>query len=109
VFKKECPWCLEKVSFKQLGSRPVEQKPKWYQFSISVQVCPYCAGAVKVGGKGLWFLILAVPSFLSIIIELVFKYNFMAEFNLSSISWTLLALGFGGAYLFTKLEKLKNV
>lgn len=61
MFKKSCPWCNQSISVRQLGRRPYKTKPKWYGITREQQVCPYCAGAVKLAGKSLRFVGLAAP------------------------------------------------
>ena len=109
MLKKICPWCGNKATLSQLGRRPVKQKPKWFQFSKSVQVCPYCAGAVKPGGKALWFLVLALPTFLSVLGELFIGIDFLGELQVKNIGWVLLFIGFCGVYVFAKMEKVEGV
>lgn len=61
MFDKSCPWCHQTISFRQLGRRPYKTKPKWYGITREQQVCPYCANAVKLAGKSLWFVGLTAP------------------------------------------------
>ena len=109
MLEKKCPWCSKRTTLRQLGRRPVKQKPKWFQFSKSVQVCPYCAGAVKAGGKARWFFVLALPSFLSVMGELFIGFDLLGELNATSIGWALLLIGFCGVYVFVELQKVENV
>ncbi|MFD2165986.1 hypothetical protein ACFSJY_06865 [Thalassotalea euphylliae] len=109
MLKKKCPWCGEKAALSQLGRRPIKQKPNWYQFSRSVQVCPYCAGAVKLSGKAMWFLILLLPSFLSLIGLLITGYDFLEENKADTLGWVMCVFGFTGVYIFGTLEKAENV
>lgn len=109
MLKKICPWCGEKTTFNQLGYRSAQKNSKWYQFSRNVRVCPYCAGAVKPGGKAIWFLVFVLPSFISIIVDLFTGFDFLARFNFTAISWVLVMIGFGGLYVFGVLEKVETI
>lgn len=109
MLKKKCPWCGEKTVLNHLGRRPLGEKPNWYQFSRSVQVCPYCAGAVKLSGKAMWFLLLLLPSFLSLIGLLLTGYDFLEQYNATTFGWLMFIGGFAGIYVFGRLEKVENV
>ncbi len=108
VLKKQCPWCNKKALFNQLGSRPVQQESKWYQFSRSVKVCPHCAGAVKLGGKAVWFMLLVLPSVLSLVIESFTGYDVLKELNVVNVGWVLFSLGCVATYLFAIFEKVED-
>jgi len=108
VFSKECPWCGKKITFSQLGQRPSSIVPRWYQFSRSVKVCPYCSGAVKVGGRGLWCLFLVAPMFIAYVIEIFFGVDpFIVKF-MREFFWGMLAVGVFGAYWLSTFEKSEN-
>lgn len=109
MLKKVCPWCGKKTTLSQLGRRPVKQKPRWYQFSRTVQVCPHCAGALKLGGKALWSLVFVLSAFLSVIGELLTGYNFLELLGAQTIGWLLLLIGFAGVFIFSSLEKIEGV
>ncbi|GAA5218591.1 hypothetical protein ACFSJ3_08565 [Corallincola platygyrae] len=108
IFHKTCPWCQNKSKVNQLGSRPALPKPKWYQFSRQVKVCPYCAGAVTFGGKGLWFVVLIMPLFFIVLLELFLGLELQALPYVRSITWGLAALGFLLTYLFFELVKVEG-
>ncbi len=107
--RKQCPWCSEAIGLNQLGRRPALPKPKWFQFSRNVLVCPYCAGAVKLGGQSKWFLLLLLPSFISLLSELITGHALLDSENLRWVGWALFAAGFSGAYLFGQFEKVENL
>ena len=109
MLKKICPWCGEKTTLNQLGRRPVKKKPQWYEFSRSVRVCPYCAGAVKPGGKSMWFVVLALPAFMSFMIDSFTGFNVLKELDAETAGWVLFLLGCIGAYYFGIFEKVENV
>lgn len=109
MLKKTCPWCGEKPTFNQLGFRPVLAKPKWYQFSRTVRVCPYCAGAVKLGGNSTWFMLLALPSLVSFLIYVFTGYDALDELGATNIGWALLFAGCLGTYLFGVFQKEEGV
>lgn len=109
MLKKICPWCGEKPTFNQLGRRPVPKEPKWYQFSRSVRVCPYCAGAVKLGGKAIWFMLLAIPSFLSFLVDIFTGFDLLGELGATNIGGSLFLVGCISAYLFGVFKKEENV
>ena len=107
MIKKSCPWCFEKTTLNQLGRRPVQKNDKWYQFSKSVQVCPYCAGPVKLGGNAIWFMALTAPIFLSVLIELLTGFNVLDRLGASEIGWVLFLFGCAATLyfsIFTKVE-----
>ena len=106
---KKCPWCNEKISISQLGSRPAKPLPKWYQFSRNIRVCPYCAGAVKPGGKGLWFLVLCAPLFISYAIEIFMGINpYVVKYMQESV-WVLFLVGMLLTYWVGGFEKNEGV
>ena len=109
MLKKTCPWCGEKATFNQLGFRPVQKTPKWYQFSRNVKVCPYCAGAIKLGGKAIWFMVLALPLFLSFLIESFMGFDVMENLGATDISWLLFSIGCIGTYYFSVFTKVERV
>lgn len=108
MLEKTCPWCGETPTFNQLGRRPVQKKPKWYQFSRTVNVCPYCAGAVKLGGDAIWFMILAIPTFLSYLVEMFIGFDLLEYLGATSVGWVLLFLGGTAAFIFSVFKKVEN-
>ncbi len=107
MLKKTCPWCLERATLNQLGRRPVQKNYKWYQFSRTLQVCPYCAGAVKLGGKAIWFMLLALPVVLSIVVEMFSGINLLESLGLAGIGWGLFWAGCLGAFYFSVFIKVE--
>ncbi|MAZ89977.1 MAG: hypothetical protein CL693_20260 [Cellvibrionaceae bacterium] len=108
MLEKICPWCSEPASVNQLGRRPLQKSLKWYQFSRNVQVCPYCAGPVKLGGKAAWFMVLALPAFLSFLTEAFIGFNFLEAMGTTTIGWALFAIDCAAAYYFAVFEKVEN-
>lgn len=106
MFKKTCPWCNEKTTLNQLGHRPVQTKLKWYQFSRNLQVCPYCANPIKLDGKGLWFMLLALPFAVSLLIELLFGYDALASLGVKHIAMGLFVAGCLCTYYFSTFIKV---
>lgn len=109
MFSKVCPWCEAKITLHQLGQRPAKPLPKWYQFSRNVKVCPYCAGAVKLGGRGIWFAVLIAPLFMAILLELSFGIILPDVFYAHEILYSLCLLGFLGVYFAFVFEKVEGV
>lgn len=78
----KCPWCEKSIDFPaQLGARPTKDSPKWYRLSLSgsyktVNVCPYCNGAVKITAKGQLWMLLLLPSSLVIFAKIFWPYIF---------------------------------
>lgn len=70
MFRKNCPWCNQPISLRQLGRRPYKTKPKWYGITREQQVCPYCANPVKLAGKGLTSVVLVIPLLMVIFLQL---------------------------------------
>ncbi len=108
MFAKPCPWCGKKSSFHDLGSRPAKPAPKWYQFSRKVRVCPHCAGAVKPGGRGLWFVALIAPLLIFTLLELFGIVLLANAPTLSTAVWIMAGVGFLGAYFFSEYQKVEN-
>ena len=71
MFKKSCPWCSKKLYLSQLGNRPPLVKPKWFQFTRNIQVCPYCANSVKLSGRSLYWLLLLLPFFIGLFAQMI--------------------------------------
>ena len=105
MFKKSCPWCDKKIYLSQLGNRPSAVKPKWFQFTRNIQVCPYCANPVKLSGHGLYWLLLLLPFFVGLFSHLIFGNKLI---NLLGYKYLLLLIGLLGivlAFLKTVLAK----
>lgn len=108
MFEKKCPWCDETPTFNQLGRRPVQKRPKWYQFSRTVNVCPYCAGAVKLGGNAIWFMILVIPTFLSYLTEIFIGFDLLGYLGATDAGLILLLLGCTATFIFSVFKKVEN-
>ncbi|SDU05411.1 hypothetical protein [Halopseudomonas salegens] len=65
MLKKPCPWCNQKVSNFQVGNRPRQGKPRWYQLS-NIQVCPFCSQPIRKTGKGWLGLLGFMPAFVGL-------------------------------------------
>ena len=93
MFKKSCPWCGQRMYLSQLGNKPSVIKPKWYQLTRNIQVCPYCAKPVKLSGRGLYWLLLLLPFFVGLFAQLTLGN---AVFNLSGYKYLLMLIGVFG-------------
>lgn len=105
MLRSKCPWCSEKVSVHQLGTRNRKVKPKWYQFTRQTSVCPYCNNSVKIDQKQNRWVLLMVPLFV-----LMFSRTFVGEDILpvspyNEISFALATAGFLIAVFKLKLIK----
>lgn len=90
----------------QLGSRPIKSHYQRYQFTRNEKVCPYCANAVKMGGRVATKVVyLMVPLLGLFILDLLFGYDFFAYWYAEEITGSLAALGFIGFYWLFKFEK----
>ncbi|MFL0796864.1 MAG: hypothetical protein K6L73_05175 [Cellvibrionaceae bacterium] len=106
MIKKACPWCENKVSTWQFGSRPRKTKPKWHQFTRHLKVCPYCARGVKFGGKSLYALSLTAPLFLVLPIQLIAGKE---NFNSADYQYFFFFLAMTGIFVsFFGCEYLKD-
>ncbi len=94
---KKCPWCENKISPYQLGKRLSAVKPKWYQFTVYLQVCPYCNNPVKLAGKGIYGLILVLPVFLALPLEAIIGKS---NFNANDFKYVSFGLGTIGILIF---------
>ena len=111
--KLDCPWCGKDVrSPANLGTRPSERRPKWYQFTLSrrsfirpASVCPYCGNPVETSQRSQRWILLVVPFFVASLVNL----TTLPEFYVPTRSmWALGALGVIGGILTratTRLEK----
>lgn len=108
MLKKQCPWCDKKITVNGLGTRPIDKDLKWYQFSQNEKVCPYCAKPVTLGGKiAKLFLLLIVPLFILIFIELLTNSNVGSYDYLEEVSWSLSIVGIIGFLVFFRFEKVQ--
>ena len=109
--EKTCPWCDKNTSFSRLGQRPSKRKPKWYQFTRNVAVCPYCAKPVKPSKRGQAWLLLVAPAMFAPfapLIALLFKQPIQEPLFSSPWFFILLALaviGLVAANVTARLEK----
>ena len=105
--EKTCPWCEKNTSFSRLGQRPSKRKPKWYQFTRTIAVCPYCAKPVKPGKQGQAWVLLVAPALFAPLVEL---FNQPVQEPLFSSPWffillALAAVGLVTAAVSARLEK----
>lgn len=106
---KKCPWCSNSISMNLLGKRPAKIYYKWYQFSSSVKVCPYCANPVKPSGSiAKKFVYLIAPIFALLIVEMFFNTVIANYWYIKNISWVLAGIGFLGFYWFYEFEKVEE-
>jgi len=77
----------------QLGNKPSATKPKWYQITRNIQVCPYCAKSVKLSGRGLYWLLLLLPFFIGVFAQLTLGKEIL---NLSGYKYILMLIGVFG-------------
>lgn len=93
MLKKSCPWCAQKIYLSQLGNKPATVKPKWFQLTRNIQVCPYCAKSVKLSGKGLYWFLLLLPYFIALFAQLILGNDTL---NLSVYINVLMLIGVFG-------------
>ena len=106
--EKTCPWCEKNTSFSRLGQRPSKRKPKWYQFTRNIAVCPYCAKPVKPGKQGQAWVLLVAPALFAPLVELLFNQPVRAPLLSTPWFFILLALavvGLVAAAVSARLEK----
>ena len=77
MLDKPCPWCGEKISGVNFGKTPHlelrlrKEKPKWYQFTKSVLICPHCKKCVKTKhDNDRYSALLVAPFFILIFIQI---------------------------------------
>lgn len=105
MFKKSCPWCAERIYLSQLGYKPSAVKPKWFELTRNIQVCPYCAKSVRLSGRGLYWLLLLLPFFIGLFAQLILGKEVL---NLSGYKYLLMLIGVLGvvvAFSSAALEK----
>jgi len=105
MIHKTCPWCENKMTLNQLGSRPKDQINKWYQFSRNIKVCPYCAEPVKLGGSAMKLVYLIIPIFGFTFLEVFFEISLANYWYIGEITWGLAVIGLIGVYIFSIFEK----
>lgn len=94
MLQKKCPWCEKRSSPYQLGLRPETIKPKWFQPSRKVKVCPHCSGALGISGRALWFSLLLLPVFTMLPFELLFEFKYSEVKYLSELVFICAVFGF---------------
>jgi hypothetical protein len=101
----KCPWCETTLGFHaRLGSRPSQKRPKWYQLSRTVSVCPYCGNPVKPTVKSQLWTLLCAPFFLSLLIQSLLPSTSIPQV----VFWSSIVLAIAGILLYvvsTRLEK----
>ena len=111
--KLDCPWCGKDVQFPaNLGARPSEGGPKWYQFTLSgrsfvrpTSVCPYCSNPVKTSQRSQHWILLFVPFFVAWLLELV---TIPVSYVPSWAMWAFGALGVIGGILARATMRLEK-
>jgi hypothetical protein len=112
--KLDCPWCGKDVgSPANLGARPSDEGPKWYQFTLSgrnvirpASVCPYCSNPVKTSQRSQLWTLLIVPLFVAWFVELV---TIPASYVPTWVMWALGALSVIGGILARATMRLEKV
>jgi len=113
VAKLDCPWCRKDVrSPGNLGARPADSGPKWYQFTLSERsvvrpapVCPYCSNPVKTSEQSQRWILLFVPFFVAWFVELI---TFPASYVPAWTMWALGVLGVIGGILARTTMRLEK-
>jgi len=111
--KLECPWCGKDVgSPRNLGARPSDKGPKWYQFTLSERsvirpssVCPHCNNPVKTSQRSQRWLLLIVPFILVWFAELL---TLPASYVPAWVMWALGVLGAIGGLLARVTMRLEK-
>ena len=103
--KIECPWCSNKVTTQQLGARERKRKPKWYQLTRHVQVCPHCNNTVKIDPKSIKWLWLIVPLFAVMTLRIIVGRDLLPVSPYNEIGFGLAAIGFLTTIFTMKLKK----
>jgi endogenous inhibitor of DNA gyrase (YacG/DUF329 family) len=102
--KLDCPWCGKDVeSPANLGARPSDTGPKWYQFTLSersvirpASVCPYCSNPVKTSRRSQRWILLLVPFFVASLVELIALVGLVPIPASYIPAWAMWALGVVG-------------
>lgn len=102
---KKCPWCENKISPYQLGSRAKKLKPRWYQFTTYTQVCPYCNNPVKLSSKGMYYLLLTLPAFLALPIQAIIGTTYFNTADYKLLIFAIASIGIGLFLLELTYEK----
>ena len=111
--KLDCPWCGKDVgSPRNLGTRPSDTGPKWYQFTLSersvirpASVCPYCSNPVKTSQRSQRWILLIVPFVLAWFAELL---TIPASYVPTWAMWALGVLGVIGVVLARARMRLEK-
>lgn len=93
MLSSECPWCSNKVSTYQLGSRARKIKPKWFQFTRHVQVCPYCNNPIKIDQKSIRWILLVLPLFFIMLARIFLGSDSLPRSPYSEVGYGLAAIG----------------
>ncbi|HET6633092.1 MAG TPA: hypothetical protein VFG73_10350 [Rhodanobacteraceae bacterium] len=93
----QCPWCESAIGFPaRLGARPSSRPAKWYQFSRSIAVCPYCSKPVKANARSRAWILLTAP-LLFLCVAQVWVLPF---YSVPTIAfWALALVGLAGIVL----------
>ena len=111
--KLDCPWCSRDVgSPANLGARPPDKGPKWYQFTLSersvirsTSVCPYCSNPVKTSQRSQRWIFLFVPFLVAWFVDLI---TIPASYVPTWVMWALGALGVIGGVLARATMRLEK-
>lgn len=106
MIRKPCPWCDKPIKLSQLGTRPVEAQLRWYQFSQTERVCPFCAKPVAVAGKSVAVAVgFILPLFIFIFLELFGVTDGKLPAGVAELVW---GAAFVGLLLFYLLMQFKK-
>jgi len=112
--KLDCPWCGKDIGAPaNLGIRPSDKGPKWYQFTLSersvirrTSVCPYCSNPVKTSQQSQRWALLFVPFLVACLVDLI---TFPASYVPIWAIWALGVLGVIGGILARTKMRLEKV
>ena len=95
-----------------LGARPSDSGPKWYQFTLSernvirpTSVCPYCSNPVKTNRRSQRWILLFVPYFVAWSVDL---FTIPASYVPTWAMWALGVVGVIGAILAGATMRLEK-
>jgi endogenous inhibitor of DNA gyrase (YacG/DUF329 family) len=111
--KLDCPWCGKDVgSPRNLGTRPSDTGPKWFQFTLSersvirpTSVCPNCSNPVKTSQRSQRWILLVVPFALALLAQLL---TFPASYVPTWAMWAFGVLGVSGGVLARVTMRLEK-
>src|SRR5437899_1670255 len=107
----DCPWCGKDLrSPANLGARPSDNGPRWYQFSERsiippVSVCPYCNNPVKASQRSQRWVLLFFPFFVAWVVEI---FTFPVSYVPPWAMWALGVLGVIGGILVRATMRLER-